>query len=455
MKNLNLRNKKTKVLKVKKVKREKIEWKNSFILRRFARIIGIVFIGIAIIITLSTYFVTKHVIKEVVKTDLVKQFTSANKNMFTEGQSKIKVLTNGILEKTERVYITKDNTLIYGVPVKNNNGDNLELVDVKGIAKENKIIVKLYVNLDKRIEKYFSVFYKFVIPTILIFGLIITLFSIILLRKLTEKLYSFVRNVRDFKEYGLEFNELITFETEDEAGVLSREFESLVIALRKMNQKQRQFVNDAAHELRVPLSVIEGNLHLLDKRGYDAEGKAAAKELVMSNIYTVKTLVDDMLDLTHEEIIIKEKLEDTNISEIVFEIIDDYKKIYTNYSFKTDIDVASFPIQQLDIVKLTNVLLENAIKYSTEDLKEIEVKIKQKSKKTLLIVTDYGIGMNEESVEKAFDLFWRADGSRSRDKGGVGVGLTLAKKICDKYNSKISITSGIGTGTTVTVELRG
>lgn len=438
---------------MKKEKMKRIEWKNSFILRKFKIAILLVLVMIFSIIALSTYFVTKHVIEEQVKNDLIKQFMGVNKNIITSNVYKISPITSGIIENNEIVYITKNGKPLYETSVKSNNS-NLVMVNATGLTKNNRIVVKLYVDMEKRVEKYFGIFYKFVIPLILIFGLLITLFSILLVKRLTDKLNKFIDNVGGLKNYGLEYNDITVYETGDEVGILSKEFNNLVEELRRMNNKQRQFVNDAAHELRTPLSIIEGNLNLLDKRGYSAEGKNVAKELVMSSIYTARTIVEDMLDLTHEEIIVKEKLEPINISEVILEIIDDYKNIYENYTFKTDIDNVVYPIRKLDIAKLANILLENAVKYSTKDLKEIEVKIKQKGLKIFFIVTDYGIGMTRENAEKAFDLFWTGDKLRSHNKGRVGIGLTIAKKICTKYCFKINVASEINIGTTVTVELK-
>lgn len=433
----------------------RIAKQDPFIIKKFKAGMLIVYILSVLVACTLTFFIPRYLIKEQVKHDLISAFMGVNNSITSLNYSKTKPITEGILSKNEILYIVKSGRMLYGSEInkKKTNYRNLELVMAKQATKDNAVEVKLYVDINSRVNKYFKSIYIFVLPIILLMALLITLYSVSKLKKLTERLYSLIDNVKDFKTHGVDFNKIKIFNTDDEVGVLSKEFDKLSVELIKMRHKERQFVNDAAHELKTPLAIIEGNLSLIDKKSYSEEGKNVARELIKSTLFSAKALIDDMLDLNNEVIIVKEKLEEENISELLTQVIEDYKIIYTDFTFKTDLDPVMYPIIKLDFVKLSNILLENAVKYSTEDLKEIEVKIKKKGEKLLFSVTDYGMGMTRENVEKVFDKFWRADTSRARNTGGTGLGLSIAHKICEKYGFKISVASALNTGTTVTVEI--
>lgn len=429
-------------------------WKDSYILKKFRTGMLMIFAVMFLIVSLSGFLITKHFFSEQIKKDVVKQFMGVNKNIITSNSTKIYPITAGILEGREIVYIVKETEVIYKSKTnKSDNDRDLELIIAKSPTQKNPIEVKLYIDMKKRVNNYLKVYYIFLIPLIFIFGLVITLFAISRLYNLTERLYRFIDNVKDFEGHGVDFNRIKVYNSDDEVGILSKEFDKLSKELVRMRHKERQFVNDASHELKTPLAIIEGNLALLDKKGYSEESKSMVKENIKSTIFDMKAVIDNMMDLVHEEIIVKDKIESENVSEILGQVVEDYKIIYSDFTFKTDFDSVTYPILKLDLVKLANILFENAVKYSTEDLKEIEIKLKQKGEKIFFSVTDYGIGIAPENVSKVFDKFWREDTSRSRTTGGAGLGLSIAKKICEKYNFKIHTSSTLNMGTTVMVEM--
>lgn len=94
------------------------------------------------------------------------------------------------------------------------------------------------------------------------------------------------------------------------------------------------------------------------------------------------------------------------------------------------------------------ILLDNAVKYSQQS-KKITIRLKEDGKYVSLSVIDQGIGIPRDELEKVFLRFYRVDKARSREKGGVGLGLAIAKEIVDKYGGQIAIESEVGAGTTV------
>ena len=86
------------------------------------------------------------------------------------------------------------------------------------------------------------------------------------------------------------------------------------------------------------------------------------------------------------------------------------------------------------------ILMDNAVKYS-QDRKEVHMSISKNSKLVEFVVQDFGVGISQENIDKIFDRFYRVDKARSRDKGGNGLGLSIARKLVEGYHGSMSVES--------------
>ena len=225
---------------------------------------------------------------------------------------------------------------------------------------------------------------------------------------------------------------------------------------RKNEEIKAEFIVNASHELKTPITTISGFSELILNGAGKCDEKA--KEYIR-RIYLestrMKNTIDELLYLSNLEY--KSSTislnEDVNMADLVEDVVDsyfDYARKNTITIEKKTIAVHIKGSKSLIRHLLVN-LVENAIKYNREKGKVI-VALEEDEKDAILKVIDTGIGIDESNMNKIFDRFYRIEESRNRSTGGTGLGLTIAKKICIVHKAKIFIDSSVGIGTTFTVK---
>ena len=199
-------------------------------------------------------------------------------------------------------------------------------------------------------------------------------------------------------------------------------------------EKQKQFISDAGHELKTPLTVINANAELLT-----SEDNSKWVANIKSQTERMNLLVQDLLTLTKTEEQTENIREDINLSELTLDNIlpfealafEQEKLIISNITEGIHIHSNRKSVQQI-----INILLDNAVKHSNPN-SEIVVKLKKDGNKAVLTITNQGSLVKEGQEAKMFERFYRADDSRSRDSGGSGLGLSIAKSLANKNKWKI------------------
>ena len=230
----------------------------------------------------------------------------------------------------------------------------------------------------------------------------------------------------------------------------------LLDRMRDSYRQQARFVSDASHELRTPISVIQGYANMLDRWGKSDESVLYESiAAIKSESENMKNLVEQLLFLARgingkTQLTIKEFSLSNMIKEVVEEskMIDD-KHVYSYINLE-EVNVYG----DMGFLKQTaRILVENAAKY-TETGENIELKVGRNSKgEPYFSVQDNGIGMDTEDIPHIFERFFRADTARVRKNGGTGLGLSIAKWIIDNHNGYFSVLSRKGIGTRITVYL--
>ncbi|MFD6208938.1 sensor histidine kinase [Peribacillus sp. NPDC060253] len=237
--------------------------------------------------------------------------------------------------------------------------------------------------------------------------------------------------------------------SKDELVEMGKTFNHMIDLLQANFEKQEQFVSNASHELKTPLTVIESYASLLKRKGLERPDLFDESiEAIHSEAIRMREMTEQMLLLAkHQEKwnIVKENI---NLNDIIAELAKVYKNAYNRSMeiYSNDAIEAVTDVQKLK--QLLFIFLDNARKYSDE---HISVYIGQTSNEAYIRIEDRGDGIPKAELPKVFDRFYRVDKARSRKQGGSGLGLSMAKEIADAIDVRIEMDSLEGRGTIVTL----
>lgn len=229
-------------------------------------------------------------------------------------------------------------------------------------------------------------------------------------------------------------------------------------ALEKKDREKSEFTYKVTHELRAPLSAIQSLLKSIEE-GYAGEISEKAKELIIRSEKRtgfLLTLVKDLLDLVTGKTG-KPRAHDSkpvDINEAVKRTLHLMQEKVKAKSIKLTVNTTEQPVclniipDDLDII-LTN-LIDNAVKY-TQKNGAITISTYSTDDKIMIEVSDTGIGVHKDDVNKIFDEFYRASNAKAVELDGTGLGLTIVKNLVKLHGGNIDVNSELGKGTTVTV----
>lgn len=236
----------------------------------------------------------------------------------------------------------------------------------------------------------------------------------------------------------------------DELSDLAILFNDMLDQMQRYITQQQQFVEDVSHELRTPVAIIQGHMELLNRWGKDdpqilAESLSAS----LSETQRMQSLVQEMLDLSRaEQLEINFSHETTDVQKLVTQAFNDFKMIHPDFTFTFDDDVKQTVYAQIyrnHLEQILIILLDNAVKYSTKR-KEIHLSLSTDRRYVEVAVQDFGEGISKDNLDRVFNRFYRVDKARSRDKGGNGLGLSIAQRLVEGYHGRISVESVVGQG---------
>lgn len=237
----------------------------------------------------------------------------------------------------------------------------------------------------------------------------------------------------------------------DELADLAEIFNEMLDRMRRYIEQQEQFVEDVSHELRTPVAIIEGHLNLLNRWGKeDPEILDESLEASLQEIVRMKSLVQEMLDLSRaEQVDVQYSNHTTNAKQVVYQVFNNFKILYPDFVITLDDDLlreVTLGIYRNHFEQLLIVILDNAVKYSTTR-KEVHISISKTLNEFEIAVQDFGEGIPKEDLDKIFNRFYRVDKARARNKGGNGLGLSIAKQLVENYKGRIDAESVVHQGT--------
>lgn len=202
-------------------------------------------------------------------------------------------------------------------------------------------------------------------------------------------------------------------------------------------EKQKQFITDAGHEIKTPLAIISADTDVIEIES----GKSEWTESIRNQVVRLGELTQDMLTLAKMEDNQKnETFTKFNISQVAEDIVDEFRPmaVKNQVKFLTEItpDIEINGSEQ-EIHQLFSVLLNNAFKY-VNDQGTIWFHLYKKRSSVILELDNTADNLPDGDLNKLFDRFYRADNARSRETGGYGIGLSIARAACEHHKGNIS-----------------
>ncbi len=246
--------------------------------------------------------------------------------------------------------------------------------------------------------------------------------------------------------------------TPKELRVLASSFNTTFDRLAEAFKRQKQFTADASHELRTPLSVILSQSEITLRKERSGPEYKKALTAVMDAAQIMSAMVSKLLFLARlsAERITLDK-EPVALNKIITEAAGLLAPV--NNQNNTRINIAPLSSHLLvtgdktALLQLYINIIDNAIKYGGTE-RVVDISVRKEDEFLVSEIKDHGIGMHSEELSKIFDRFYRVDKSRSRNSGGMGLGMSICQAIVRQHNGKIEIKSEIGTGTIVSIYLR-
>jgi signal transduction histidine kinase len=243
----------------------------------------------------------------------------------------------------------------------------------------------------------------------------------------------------------------------DELGEVGHAFNDMAGRIQELLMAEKELLANVAHELRTPLARIRVALEIASEN--DAEVLRSSLGEIAVDLAELEALIDDVLTATRFELGARKSsqaefslhLEEISPRTIGERAVERFRARHARRPFRFEC-ASELPMIQVDPVLFRRVLdnlLENADKYSPEVDQAIDLRVSGSGAGVTFEVADQGSGVPEQDLVRVFSPFFRGERSRSRDTGGVGLGLTLAKRIVEAHGGTITLTSRHGAGTVV------
>ncbi|MGB4660433.1 MAG: ATP-binding protein [Mobilitalea sp.] len=212
----------------------------------------------------------------------------------------------------------------------------------------------------------------------------------------------------------------------------------IVKPVSEVFDKQRQFISDASHELKTPLTIINANIDTMEHEYGDSKNFNYIKEETIK----MTGLINQLLSLTQvEDTLLNDKSTKFNLSRAVESASLPFDSVAFEGNVNMELEITDNIVLQGDeeqIKQLVAILVDNAIKHTLEE-KFVKVNLVEDKGKIILKVMNEGEAIPEEEIKKIFERFYRVDKARNRADGRFGLGLAIAKGIVEKHKGKIHV----------------
>jgi signal transduction histidine kinase len=218
----------------------------------------------------------------------------------------------------------------------------------------------------------------------------------------------------------------------------------------RLLHRERQFIQDASHELRTPITVALGHAELVERASREPEPAEDAR-IVVDELQRLRRLADRLLLLATSEDPDFLSRSPVQVEQLLAATLQRWAPI--DRRWRLGPAEPATVVGDADRLGLAlDALVENAVKH-TGPGDEIRLGFRRESDRVAIVVADSGTGIPADRLEELFERFARLDGGRSRDRGGVGLGLAIVKAIAQAHGGTVQVKSAVGTGSTFEILL--
>lgn len=251
-----------------------------------------------------------------------------------------------------------------------------------------------------------------------------------------------------------DFEVTLPHNSKDELGELSISIQKLAKDLERLKTERNEFLASVSHELSTPLTYLIGYAKVARRKNLDEHEREHYLSIISEEAIHMKNLVKNLLDLA--------RIDENNFTvskeyfwsqPFINKIINLVEPSFRLKNLKLTLQKQQNFQIYADSLRLQQIvlnLLDNAMKYSKE-YTEIHLEVYEQNNRTVLKVSDEGIGIPPDDIEFIFDRLYRVEKSRSRTYGGSGIGLSVVKKLVQAHGGTIQVKSAVGKGTEFTI----
>jgi len=243
--------------------------------------------------------------------------------------------------------------------------------------------------------------------------------------------------------------------SDDEMDDLIRTINEMIARLESSFKRMAEFTADASHELKTPICAMRGEAEVLLSKGRKTEEYQEGLAHFIEEFDHLNQMINDLIllskfDATQVELKMAPLRLDLLVKDLcnLFQVLAEQKEIELSVG---EIEEVTIVGDKMRLQQLFTNLIDNAIKYTSEG--SIRVSVEKYEEVVLVKICDTGIGIPKEEQEKIFKRFYRVDKSRSKETGGVGLGLSIAEWIVHAHQGRIEVDSKLNKGSTFTVYL--
>lgn len=312
---------------------------------------------------------------------------------------------------------------------------------------------EVYIGVDEKLlEESIEGIYNSILGIAIFIYIVLLISGYILIDRTIKPLRYILKELKLIQEDEDLSKRLNSLDTKDEFEELVNSFNKMRDNIESSVENIKQFSSDASHELKTPLTVIQGEIELVKNKKLNSDEINILINKIDKEQKKLQEIITNFLLLSRLD---KESIHSSKcmLDSVSFEVIEqnleniEKKSLELRLGIEEDVEV-NFSKKYLYIV--LNNLVSNAIKYTEEGY--LHIRVYKQNTQTIFSIEDSGIGLNKEDKEKIFERFYRVDKARTDFKDGIGLGLCIVKKICTKFNSNIEVNSQENKGSTFKIK---